>query len=412
MHTRLRHGSSRTELTRTTTHGTTRGSLSTHSTRVTRLRTEVTTTSGTRRVTLTTTTTRSRHRLSTTHDRTRHTLASCHTGIRRGFSTTGTRSRRRTRNLHTRLHRRRLVTGVGLSRTITTTRQRHSRTHTGLADRLTIHSSHRRRTGTTRRLRLTRTGHTDSSLVHCGSRRVRHLGSVGIHLSAGVINRSLRRRYRARFGHLHVATFPGTCFRGSGSTSRNAGKSFVFHRHSTDNGRIVSVVFRVGGRGSRATAGRGGRSFFGGLSRSHHRGNYRCTILYALLRPRDRLCGTKVISIDCHCRGVCIVHPRFFVPVVALLHGTTVNSLHCGRRLTRCGRRGVSIAGFRTGVRGFGGSFNHGCRVTDHGFRATVSRVSGAVDRLRGAGRTLLSSRGGLHLTGGGTSSLAVHGLA
>lgn len=244
-----------------------------------------------------------------------------------------------------------------------------------------------------------------------GRRRMSRCGRLGTRVSAGVVKRDLRIRYDARFGEMEDVVCPYTCFRGSGSTDNNDGKSFVF-QSATSNMRCVSVVFRVGGRVRAATAGRGGRSFFTGLSGSEGRGNYRCTILISLLRPGDRLCGRNVISISCGCPGVCMVHPRFFVPLVSLLARTSGGDVRCRGRLVLTHRRDISIAGFRGGIGTFHSGFTNRCRGTDRGFGGTVRRVSGAVGSLRGVGSGLLDSRGCLHLTGGSARSLDVGGLA
>lgn len=186
---------------------------------------------------------------------------------------------------------------------------------------------------------------------------------------------------------------------------------FIFRESDDDGTEVISIMFEMKNEADETASKHKNEDFFKELDKDRREKNCEYAVLVSLLEIDNDYYNTGIVDVSHKYPKMYVIRPQFFIPIITLLRGATMNSLSYKKELEIVQNQNIDISHFEENMNNFKEGFARNYRLASEKFKKAIDEIDKTIDHLQKTKDALLSSENNLRLANNKAEDLTIKKL-
>ena len=228
--------------------------------------------------------------------------------------------------------------------------------------------------------------------------------------STKMIGESLEQHCSNEFNRLRPL-FGNVYFEKDNDTKNGTKGDFIFKEYDEDGTEIISIMFEMKNEADETSTKHKNEDFFKKLDKDRNDKGCEYAVLVSLLEIDNDYYNNGIVDVSHKYEKMYVIRPQFFIPLITLLRGASLNALKYKRELKVVQEQNIDISHFEENMNSFKEGFSRNYRLASEKFKKAIEEIDKTIDHLQKTKEALLSSENNLRLANNKADDLTIKKL-
>ena len=228
--------------------------------------------------------------------------------------------------------------------------------------------------------------------------------------STKMIGESLEQHCSNEFNRLRPL-FGNVYFEKDNDAKNGTKGDFIFKEYDEDGTEIISIMFEMKNEADETSTKHKNEDFFKELDKDRKEKNCEYAVLVSLLEIDNDYYNNGIVDVSHKYEKMYVIRPQFFIPLITLLRGASLNALKYKRELKVVQEQNIDISHFEENMNSFKEGFSRNYRLASEKFKKAIEEIDKTIDHLQKTKEALLSSENNLRLANNKADDLTIKKL-
>ena len=194
--------------------------------------------------------------------------------------------------------------------------------------------------------------------------------------------------------------------------SRSGSKGdFIFREFDNEGTEIISIMFEMKNEADETATKHKNEDFFKELDKDRREKGCEYAVLVSLLEIDNDYYNNGIVDVSHRYPKMYVIRPQFFIPLITLLRGASMNSLEYKKELAIVRNQNIDISHFEENMNAFKEGFARNYRLASEKFNKAIEEIDKTIEHLQKTKEALLSSENNLRLANNKAEDLTIKKL-
>ena len=228
--------------------------------------------------------------------------------------------------------------------------------------------------------------------------------------STKMIGESLEQHCNNEFNKLRPL-FGNVYFEKDNDIKTGSKGDFIFREYDEDGIEIISIMFEMKNEADETSSKHKNEDFLKELDKDRKEKNCEYAVLVSLLEIDNEYYNTGIVDMSHRYPKMYVIRPQFFIPLITLLRGATLNTLGYKKELQIVQNQNIDISHFEDNINSFKEGFGRNYRLASEKFKKAIEEIDKSMDHLQKIKDALISSENNLRLANNKIDDLTIKKL-
>ena len=228
--------------------------------------------------------------------------------------------------------------------------------------------------------------------------------------STKMIGESLEQHCSNEFNRLRPL-FGNVYFEKDNDAKNGTKGDFIFKEYDEDGTEIISIMFEMKNEADETSTKHKNEDFFKKLDKDRNDKGCEYAVLVSLLEIDNDYYNNGIVDVSHKYEKMYVIRPQFFIPLITLLRGASLNALKYKRELKVVQEQNIDISHFEENMNSFKEGFSRNYRLASEKFKKAIEEIDKTIDHLQKTKEALLSSENNLRLANNKADDLTIKKL-
>ena len=228
--------------------------------------------------------------------------------------------------------------------------------------------------------------------------------------STKMIGESLEQHCNNEFNKLRPL-FGNVYFEKDNDIKTGSKGDFIFREYDEDGIEIISIMFEMKNEADETSSKHKNEDFLKELDKDRKEKNCEYAVLVSLLEIDNEYYNTGIVDMSHRYPKMYVIRPQFFIPLITLLRGATLNTLGYKKELQIVQNQNIDISHFEDNINSFKEGFGRNYRLASEKFKKAIEEIDKSMDHLQKIKDALISSENNLRLANNKIEDLTIKKL-
>lgn len=191
--------------------------------------------------------------------------------------------------------------------------------------------------------------------------------------------------------------------------SRSGSKGdFIFRELDEDGIEIISIMFEMKNEADETATKHKNEDFLKELDKDRREKGCEYAVLVSLLEIENDYYNNGIVDVSHRYPKMYVIRPQFFIPLITLLRGASINSLEYKKELAVVRNQNIDISQFEENMNSFKEGFSRNYRLASEKFKTAIEEIDKTILHLQKTKDALLSSENNLRLANNKAEDLTI----
>ena len=186
---------------------------------------------------------------------------------------------------------------------------------------------------------------------------------------------------------------------------------FIYRDFDEDGMEITSIMFEMKNEADETATKHKNEDFLKELDKDRRMKNCEYAVLVTLLEIDNEYYNYGIVDVSHKYEKMYIIRPQFFIPLITLIRGISVNSLKYKKELQISQNQNIDISHFEENMNSFKQAFGRNYRLASEKFQKAIDEIDKTITHLQKTKEALLSSENNLRLANNKVEELTIKKL-
>ncbi len=228
--------------------------------------------------------------------------------------------------------------------------------------------------------------------------------------STKMIGESLEQHCNNEFNKLRPL-FKNVYFEKDNDAKTGSKGDFIFREFDDAGIEIISIMFEMKNEADETATKHKNEDFFKELDKDRKEKNCEYAVLVSLLEIENDYYNVGIVDVSHKYNKMYVIRPQFFIPLITLLRGASLNSLKFKKELQIIQNQNIDISHFEENMNSFKESFSRNYQLASTKFKKAIEEIDKTIDHLQKTKEALLSSENNLRIANNKAEDLTINKL-
>ena len=186
---------------------------------------------------------------------------------------------------------------------------------------------------------------------------------------------------------------------------------FIFREYDNDGTEILSIMFEMKNEADETATKHKNEDFLKELDKDRCEKKCEYAVLVSLLEIDNDYYNNGIVDVSHKYPKMYVVRPQFFIPLITLLRGASMNTLGYKKELELVRNQNIDISHFEENMNAFKEGFSRNYRLASEKFKKAIEEIDKTIEHLQKTKEALLSSENNLRLANNKAEDLTIKKL-
>ena len=228
--------------------------------------------------------------------------------------------------------------------------------------------------------------------------------------STKMIGESLEQHCNNEFNKLRPL-FKNVYFEKDNDVKTGSKGDFIFREFDESGTEIISIMFEMKNEADETATKHKKEDFLKELDKDRKEKNCEYAVLVYLLEIDNDYYNVGIVDVSHKYNKMYVIRPQFFIPLITLLRGASLNSLQFKKELQIIQNQNIDISHFEENMNSFKESFSRNYQLASAKFKKAIEEIDKTIDHLQKTKEALLSSENNLRIANNKADDLTINKL-
>ena len=228
--------------------------------------------------------------------------------------------------------------------------------------------------------------------------------------STKMIGESLEQHCNNEFNKLRPL-FKNVYFEKDNDVKTGSKGDFIFREFDESGTEIISIMFEMKNEADETATKHKNEDFLKELDKDRKEKNCEYAVLVSLLEIDNDYYNVGIVDVSHKYNKMYVIRPQFFIPLITLLRGASLNSLQFKKELQIIQNQNIDISHFEENMNSFKESFSRNYQLASAKFKKAIEEIDKTIDHLQKTKEALLSSENNLRIANNKADDLTINKL-
>ena len=228
--------------------------------------------------------------------------------------------------------------------------------------------------------------------------------------STKMIGESLEQHCNNEFNKLRPL-FKNVYFEKDNDVKTGSKGDFIFREFDESGTEIISIMFEMKNEADETATKHKNEDFLKELDKDRKEKNCEYAVLVSLLEIDNDYYNVGIVDVSHKYNKMYVIRPQFFIPLITLLRGASLNSLQFKKELQTIQNQNIDISHFEENMNSFKESFSRNYQLASAKFKKAIEEIDKTIDHLQKTKEALLSSENNLRIANNKADDLTINKL-
>ena len=228
--------------------------------------------------------------------------------------------------------------------------------------------------------------------------------------STKMIGESLEQHCNNEFNKLRPL-FKNVYFEKDNDVKTGSKGDFIFREYDDSGTEIISIMFEMKNEADETATKHKNDDFLKELDKDRKEKNCEYAVLVSLLEIDNDYYNVGIVDVSHKYNKMYVIRPQFFIPLITLLRGASLNSLEFKKELKTIQNQNIDISNFEENMNSFKESFSRNYQLASAKFKKAIEEIDKTIDHLQKTKEALLSSENNLRIANNKADDLTINKL-
>ena len=220
--------------------------------------------------------------------------------------------------------------------------------------------------------------------------------------STKMIGESLEQHCNNEFNKLRPL-FKNVYFEKDNDVKTGSKGDFIFREFDESGTEIISIMFEMKNEADETATKHKNEDFLKELDKDRKEKNCEYAVLVSLLEIDNDYYNVGIVDVSHKYNKMYVIRPQFFIPLITLLRGASLNSLQFKKELQIIQNQNIDNS--------FKESFSRNYQLASAKFKKAIEEIDKTIDHLQKTKEALLSSENNLRIANNKADDLTINKL-
>ena len=186
---------------------------------------------------------------------------------------------------------------------------------------------------------------------------------------------------------------------------------FIFREFDNDGTEIISIMFEMKNEADETATKHKNEDFLKELDKDRCEKKCEYAVLVSLLEIDNDYYNNGIVDVSHKYSKMYVIRPQFFIPLITLLRGASMNSLGYKKELELVNNQNIDISHFEENMNAFKEGFARNYRLASEKFKKAIDEIDKTIEHLQKTKDALISSENNLRLANNKAEDLTIKKL-
>lgn len=228
--------------------------------------------------------------------------------------------------------------------------------------------------------------------------------------STKMIGESLEQHCSNEFNSLRPL-FKNAYFEKDNDIKTGSKGDFIFRDYDESGVEIVSIMFEMKNEADETSTKHKNEDFLKELDKDRREKKCEYAVLVSLLEIDNEYYNNGIVDMSHKYPKMYIIRPQFFIPLITLIRGASINSLEYKKELEIIKNQNIDISNFEQKMNSFKDGFGRNYRLASERFQKAIEEIDKTIDHLQKTKENLLKTDDNLRLANNKAEELTIKKL-
>lgn len=185
------------------------------------------------------------------------------------------------------------------------------------------------------------------AIISAMNEEIEHYKSYKSKLTVKLLGESLEEHCATEYDTIRPL-LPNASFGKDNVVSAESGSKgdFIFRETEDNNIEILSIMFEVKNEAENSSHKHKNEDYFKELDKDRREKNCEYAVLVSMLEPDSELYNKGIVDVSYKYEKMYVIRPQFFIPIITLLRGAALNTLHYKKELIQLKNQSIDVTNF------------------------------------------------------------------
>ncbi len=226
--------------------------------------------------------------------------------------------------------------------------------------------------------------------------------------STKMIGESLEQHCSVEFNQLRPLFGKDVYFEKDNDAKTGSKGDFIYREKDEDGIEFISIMFEMKNEADETSSKHKNEDFLKELDKDRREKNCEYAVLVSLLEMDNDFYNNGIVDMSHKYPKMYVVRPQFFIPLITLLRGASLNSLQYKKELVRVQNQNLDITHFEENLIDFKEKFGRNYRLASERFQKAIEEIDKSIEHLQKIKDNLIKSEDNLRLANSKAEDLSI----